>query len=152
MATKYYGINDKWTDDDVANVIEVASEDGTVNSVKVNGVEYGGGGNYTAKITISNSIGFEVQVGVDTAVVDKSGDYELPANTLIAPGYYETTVNNGDTIQIDAIVIPPNGNALVIFDAVSSTYAVTGPATEVTLGYPSKAYSVTGDCSFIITA
>ena len=44
MATKYYGINDKWTDDDIENVIEVASEDGTVNSVKVNGVEYGGGG------------------------------------------------------------------------------------------------------------
>ena len=47
MATKYYGINDKWTDDDVANVIEVASEDGTVGSVKVNGVEYGGGGSAT---------------------------------------------------------------------------------------------------------
>lgn len=44
MATKYYGINDKWTDDDLENVIEVASEDGTVSSVKVNGVEYGGGG------------------------------------------------------------------------------------------------------------
>ena len=44
MATKYYGIKDNWTDDDVANVIEVASEDGGVSSVKVNGVEYGGGG------------------------------------------------------------------------------------------------------------
>ena len=44
MATKYYGIKDNWTDDDVANVIEVASEDGSVSSVKVNGVEYGGGG------------------------------------------------------------------------------------------------------------
>ena len=43
MATKYYGIKDNWTDDDVANVIEVASEDGSVSSVKVNGVEYGGG-------------------------------------------------------------------------------------------------------------
>ena len=44
MATKFYGIKDNWTDDDVANVIEVASEDGSVSSVKVNGVEYGGGG------------------------------------------------------------------------------------------------------------
>lgn len=44
MATKYYGINDKWTDDDIENVIEVASEDGSVNSVKVNGEDYGGGG------------------------------------------------------------------------------------------------------------
>lgn len=44
MATKYYGINDKWTDDDIENVIEVTSEDGSVDSVKVNGVEYGGGG------------------------------------------------------------------------------------------------------------
>ena len=44
MAIKYYGINDKWTDDDIENVIEIASEDGTVDSVKVNGEDYGGGG------------------------------------------------------------------------------------------------------------
>jgi len=59
MATKYYGINDKWTDDDVANVIEVASEDGTVSSVKVNGVEYGGGGGGdlgTAEVTFVVSV------------------------------------------------------------------------------------------------
>ena len=60
MATKYYGIKDNWTDDDVANVIEVASEDGSVSSVKVNGVEYGGGGgaspvNYLAITIINNS-------------------------------------------------------------------------------------------------
>ena len=54
MATKYYGIKDNWTDDDVANVIEVASEDGSVSSVKVNGVEYGGGGGdfSTAEVTV----------------------------------------------------------------------------------------------------
>lgn len=44
MATKYYGINDKWTDDDIENVIEITSEDGSVDSVKVNGEDYGGGG------------------------------------------------------------------------------------------------------------
>lgn len=44
MATKYYGINDKWTDDDIENVIEITSEDGSVDSVKVNGEEYEGGG------------------------------------------------------------------------------------------------------------
>ena len=65
MATKYYGIKDNWTDDDVANVIEVASEDGSVSSVKVNGVEYGGGGgggligSYTANVTF-------IVTGVDT--------------------------------------------------------------------------------------
>lgn len=60
MATKYYGINDKWTDDDLENVIEVASEDGTISSVKVNGVEYGGGGGlstYTLNITNNNLLG-----------------------------------------------------------------------------------------------
>ena len=51
MATKYYGIRDNWTDDDVANVIEVASEDGSVSSVKVNGVEYGEGGGATLLAT-----------------------------------------------------------------------------------------------------
>ena len=59
MATKYYGIKDNWTDDDVANVIEVASEDGSVSSVKVNGVEYGGGGGgdfSTCTLTVINNI------------------------------------------------------------------------------------------------
>ena len=58
MATKYYGINDKWTDDDIENVIEVTSEDGSVDSVKVNGVEYGGGGGgdlSIAEVTIINT-------------------------------------------------------------------------------------------------
>ena len=56
MATKYYGINDKWTDDDIENVIEVASEDGSVDSVKVNGEEYGGGGGGgAATVSITNA-------------------------------------------------------------------------------------------------
>lgn len=62
MATKYYGINDKWTDDDIENVIEVASEDGTVNSVMVNGEEYGGGGGdpETVNIKIKNNSSHDV--------------------------------------------------------------------------------------------
>lgn len=55
MANKYYGINDKWTDDDLTNVIEVASEDGTVSSVKVNGVEYGGGGGGSMTLILEDS-------------------------------------------------------------------------------------------------
>lgn len=66
MATKYYGINDKWTDDSLENVIEVASEDGTVSSVKVNGVEYGGGGGGvpTCTVEIINTTAEEVEVDI----------------------------------------------------------------------------------------
>lgn len=69
MATKYYGIRDNWTDDDVANVIEVESEDGSVSSVKVNGEEYGGGGGdfSTAEVTIINNSNTEYRVYASTA-------------------------------------------------------------------------------------
>ena len=44
MANKYYGIRDNWTDDDVANVVDITSEDGVITEVNVNGEPFGGGG------------------------------------------------------------------------------------------------------------
>ena len=80
MATKYYGINDKWTDDDIENVIEVTSEDGSVDSVKVNGVEYGGGGGggdfSTATLTIKDPD--ETWNTVKVAVLGDPEDYGVP--------------------------------------------------------------------------
>ena len=77
MATKYYGIKDNWTDDDVANVIEVASEDGSVSSVKVNGVEYGGGGDLTvAEVTITNNTADEVEINI-AAITSSMVGYQI---------------------------------------------------------------------------
>ena len=85
MATKYYGIKDNWTDDDVANVIEVASEDGSVSSVKVNGVEYGGGGgsidvNHLA-LTIVNNTANDVYFASD--LIDTLNNLMLLINGIL---------------------------------------------------------------------
>lgn len=46
MATKNYMINDKWLDLDKQNIVELQSVDGVLDSVKLNGEEYGGGGSW----------------------------------------------------------------------------------------------------------
>lgn len=43
MAVKNYLINDKWLDIDKQNIVEVKSTDGVIESIKLNGEEYGGG-------------------------------------------------------------------------------------------------------------
>lgn len=91
MATKYYGINDKWTDDDIENVIEVASEDGSVNSVMVNGVAYGGGGGATsASVTITNNSGDEVTLDFAYMFEDLISGKKVTGPIYIGAGDTET--------------------------------------------------------------
>lgn len=95
MATKYYGIKDNWTDDDVANVIEVASEDGSVSSVKVNGVEYGGGGGSSDGLLVTKTIGEE-----ENFVLDKTWSEINTAYTAQLPiMFYDYDGNNYPTID-----------------------------------------------------
>ena len=78
MATKYYGIKDNWTDDDVANVIEVASEDGSVSSVKVNGVEYGGGGGVIFgpfTVTLHSTVTAPEEITINWTCIGTSGQF-----------------------------------------------------------------------------
>ena len=104
MATKFYGIKDNWTDDDVANVIEVASEDGSVSSVKVNGVEYGGGGETESGIYIPETdethptINFTDThtVAPTLYVIEDIGDYtELLPNDLVYVEYMDVSTLYG---------------------------------------------------------
>lgn len=44
MAVKTYGIHDQWTDLNKLNIVEIKSENGVVESVKINGEDSGGGG------------------------------------------------------------------------------------------------------------
>ena len=139
MATKYYGIKDNWTDDDVANVIEVASEDGSVSSVKVNGVEYGGGGGgdfTTAEMTVidttNNSNSLFMPIAVDTIdpppfVVMPTGlDIEAysEANSTVVytvvlyKGYAKLSCNPELSIAISGDISGSNG-----------TYVITGNST-----------------------
>ena len=107
MATKYYGIKDNWTDDDVANVIEVASEDGSVSSVKVNGVEYGGGGgDNLLKTTVIyvNSTGSDLSIGDITDAISMVLYYDG-----------EGFSSGGNPNFITSKTIPANENLQAVF-------------------------------------
>lgn len=119
MATKYYGIKDNWTDDDVANVIEVASEDGSVSSVKVNGVEYGGGGGGGAATV--------------TFTEDSTGLY-------LDTYFYKTDENNTQVGNAAYNIIPggttpvpvSNNDVIIVFDTIAE--GVSGSYENVDIG------------------
>lgn len=55
---KFYGAHDQWTDLDKQNDVLITSTDGVIDSVKVNGEDYGGGGSSdfsTAEVTVTNN-------------------------------------------------------------------------------------------------
>ena len=149
MATKYYGINDKWTDDDIENVIEVTSDDGSVDSVKVNGVEYGGGGGGGTALRV-------------TVVGDQESDCFV---TVVLGNMYnvralfidsENRYNIGDNFQqyvspndeyADLLLLKEYAQIDVI-TAEGYTSSVTGDATPSLPG----SYNVTGNCTVTFTA
>ena len=141
MATKYYGINDKWTDDDLVNVIEVASEDGTVSSVKVNGVEYGGGGGgdfSTVQVTFSNTTEDIITVGGPIPVIDTEYD-ELYLLEMIDIG----------TVTLP-VVLYKGGTSSLSFTTLA-TVAVTGSIQLQSIGLQQKEITITGDGTITIS-
>lgn len=135
MATKYYGINDKWTNDDIENVIEVTSEDGSVNSVKVNGEEYGGGGGgsvTTAEVTFVNNTNEEVEI-------------HLPFLDQSPFGYYFNTTYHAIQGSNDPIITP-------LYDGRTET-VITGYSLEVSGSATVQAIdvSITGNCTITIS-
>ena len=133
MATKYYGIKDNWTDDDVANVIEVASEDGSVSSVKVNGVEYGGGGGdlTVADVTIINNTADEVEINL-AAITSSMVGYQITG-----PLYSPAT--STDTWQIP---LYQGSNCTLFMGTVSTTGSIT---------YDQGIITITGDGTITIS-
>ena len=98
MATKYYGINDKWTDDDIENVIEIASEDGSVDSVKVNGEEYGGGGG--SAMTLLDSTHLTIEVGDTSTTQTLLTTLTISDSTLIDHSTYLVCEVRKDTAEV----------------------------------------------------
>lgn len=158
MATKFYGIKDNWTDDDVANVIEVASEDGSVSSVKVNGVEYGGGGggldvNHLA-LTIVNNTANAVNFASDLVdslnnllilssvhvlynIADAFPDIEIASGnsaTIILP--YRTTANN-------YVALNKGNLTIVASDAINCDYTDDEYYPEIDVGDYHESSSIT---------
>lgn len=151
VITKSYSMRDDWKDKGVVNTVAFKSVDGEITDLLVNGEPAGGGGTDTAKVTIINSSANSgLNINIDTVLKDRSGEYNLPADTWFAPGTYEGSINAGQTKQIDVVIIPPNGGAMVFFSAVDHTYSVTGSATKYTFDY-GVAFLVTGDCSITIS-
>lgn len=146
MATKYYGINDKWTDDDIENVIEIASEDGTVDSVKVNGEEYGGGGGGIPTITVT--VEGDPEVMWMLSVTGLRNDDVISALWYNDPEY--TTVNR-------MVRIGDSAEFLVFTDNLSLSAVPLGSATVTTEGDVTfnpgeeEYYSITGNCKFIVS-
>lgn len=135
MATKYYGINDKWTDDDVENVIEIASEDGSVNSVKVNGEDYGGGGGgeTIAQVTIINNTGDELELPLVSLTSDPLG------STYTGPTYAPSGT--------ETYTVPLYEGSTHMLGAGLNITSVTGDAS-----ISGNNVVITGDCSITIDA
>ena len=144
MATKYYGINDKWTDDDLANVIEVASEDGTVSSVKVNGVEYGGGGGVT---------GIK-QINI-TGACNGGAGYELFLDTLHNLDY--SHLNIGARINDTGTKMTSDGMNFTSSTPTTMSWYIPETVTETLyifvsgMGSDIDAYVVTGGAEKVLT-
>lgn len=152
MATKYYGIKDNWTDDDVANVIEVASEDGSVSSVKVNGVEYGGGGGGGGDATTADII---INVNVDgTTMSGIFGDESTGIAYILSSGLYGIELAEGDN-TVKALLY--NGKQIIyeygdeLYNAITNH---TGDITVTTEEIDDNTFTVltiTGNCTITIT-
>ena len=158
MATKYYGIKDNWTDDDVANVIEVASEDGSVSSVKVNGVEYGGGGgldvNHLALMIVNNTAN---NIYVVSDLVDSLNNLMiLIEGAVFSPGemFVDPKIISGSsaTIKLPYHMIGSNyltlnkgSYTMVASNSVNCTYADDEyyPEIDIIDGHESSSITIT---------
>lgn len=134
MAVKNYGIYDKWLNSGQQNVVDVKSTDGVVNSVKVNGQEYGGGGSSdfsTATIQISGVS--ESQCSVTSPhIIPTPFGFEL----LVADS---TEYASGDSIT----VVLYKGKVSISASVDTGSIAVSGDIEHM----DGNEYLVTGDCT-----
>lgn len=127
---KFYGAHDQWTDLDKQNDVLITSTDGVIDSVKVNGEDYGGGGSSdfsTAEVTI-NIQGVEYPL---IAIVDDV----IKEMTVTETGTYTVPLYKGVVIQ----PLPPEN--------LSEPPAFTG---DIELSIEDFGVKVTGDGSITL--
>lgn len=132
MATKNYMINDKWLDINKKNIVELQSVDGVLDSVKLNGEEYGGGGSSdfsTAEVTVTNNGEFPMAFG-GSFIVDNS----IMAGAFVSENTTETLT----------VVLYKGVSVVGVDDEV--TAVVTGDIT-----YSNMDFTITGDGTITIS-
>lgn len=136
MASKSYGIHDKWTDINKINNVDIKSVDGVIESVKINGEEAGGGGGSsdlsTANMQIVNPGGHPINLR--GAIVFR--------NRATSGGYPE--YNESAVVPI----ILYKGIAVLIIEIISTgNISISGAITSNDDGN----YVITGDCTITIS-
>lgn len=144
MAVKNYGIFDKWLNSEQQNVVDVKSTDGVINSVKVNGQEYGGGGSSdfsTATVTVtltktggSGLGGIELRnfpyVYEDAVLFTNpgtSGTYEVPLYKGVADCEpYETGTASISDVDVSGNAQIDGGTIMITGDCTITIEFTTG--------------------------
>lgn len=124
----FYGIHDQWTDIDKENDILVQSTEGVIDSIKVNGEEYGGGSS-------------EFSTAVMTITVDSNETY------LALPHITENGIST-ETLALTAganeITVPLYNGKLIVYDNFNATFSETSGDIEYDVNFN---YVITGNCA-----
>ena len=124
----FYGIHDKWTDINKENDVLVQSTEGVIDSIKVNGEEYGGGGS-------------EFSTAVMTITVDSNETY------LALPHITENGIST-ETLALTAganeITVPLYNGKLIVYDDFNATFSETSGDIEYDANFN---YVITGNCA-----
>ena len=139
----FYGIHDKWTDINKENDVLVQSTEGVIDSIKVNGEDYGGGGASdlsTAEVIVINQT--ELPVSFETAlIVDEYDEKVFTASATVFGGQTKET----EVVLYNGVSVDPT---LINSHEVPVAIAVTGDI-EIVEDY---VMIVTGAGTITITA
>ena len=148
---KFYGAHDQWTDLDKQNDVLITSTDGVIDSVKVNGEDYGGGGSSdfsTAEVTI---VGGEIGLTLSGGIQNESEGYIFLNSTEYGDiGVTTIAVSAETTITTKAVLFKnlmedfPH-DFIAMFGAADG-FAIASVEGDCELG-PSGDVGIWGDCT-----
>ena len=134
MATKNYMINDKWLDLDKQNIVELQSVDGEIDSVKVNGEEYGGGGGSSdfsaAEVTFNSSNGDDIPLMFPVTSEDGMNiNYLVPDGSTMEIPLYKGACFLGGNEYYEGDYSDFSATGDIEIDTVNAMITVTGNGT-----------------------
>lgn len=155
MASKSYGIHDKWTDINKINNVDIKSVDGVIESVKINGEEAGGGGGdgFTkANVTVIGKA-YTSFWGGEEQTSGKPINGLLEYNNHIYSQIYMTDEKIGDTTFHAWILETTDKMPAFMFVELAgeNPISVSGNCTLQNLGEGEYVVTITGDCTITIS-